>query len=172
MKENWDKCFSLVLENEGGFVNNPKDPGGMTNLGVTKQVWESWVDRDVTESEMRSLTPNIVKPLYKKNYWDKIRGDQLPLGVDYAAYDFAVNSGIGKSSRILQQIAAVPADGIIGPQSIAAILACNPDEMIDTICDTRLQFLKNLPTWATFGRGWQSRVDSVKATALQMAKAG
>ena len=170
MKENWDKCFQLVLKSEGGYVNNPKDPGGMTNLGVTKRVWEEYVGREVDEAEMRALTPDLVKPLYKKNYWDKIRGDDLPDGVDYAAYDLAVNSGTGRAAKYLQQIAAVPADGVIGPKSMEAIKACPADEMVDALCDMRLDFLQKLPTWGTFGKGWGRRVEEVKATALQMAK--
>jgi len=171
MNENWEKSFQMVLKHEGGYVNNPKDPGGMTNLGVTKKVWEEFVGREVDESEMRALTPDVVKPLYKKNYWDKIKGDQLPSGVDYAAYDLAVNSGTGRAVKYLQQIAGVHADGVIGPQSMEAILACDPVQTVDAICDMRLDFLQKLPTWSTFGKGWGRRVEEVKAIGLQMAKA-
>jgi len=168
---NWEKAFQAVLKHEGGFVNHPKDPGGMTNLGVTKKVWEEFVGREVDESEMRALTPDVVKPLYKKNYWDKIKGDQLPSGVDYAAYDLAVNSGTGRAAKYLQRIAGVPDDGVIGPKSMEAILACDPVETVDAICDMRLDFLQKLPTWGTFGKGWGRRVEEVKSIGLQMAKA-
>jgi len=168
MKENWETAFQMVLNHEGGFVNNPKDPGGMTNLGVTKKVWEEFVGREVDEREMRALTPDAVKPLYKKNYWDKIKGDQLPSGVDYAAYDLAVNSGVGRAAKYLQQIAGVPADGLIGPQSIEAINACPAEEVVDALCDMRLDFLKRLPTWNTFGKGWERRVVEVKQKASTM----
>jgi len=168
MKENWETAFQMVLNHEGGFVNNPKDPGGMTNLGVTKRVWEEFVGREVDEREMRALTPDAVKPLYKKNYWDKIKGDQLPSGVDYAAYDLAVNSGVGRAAKYLQQIAGVPADGLIGPQSIEAINACPAEEVVDALCDMRLDFLKRLPTWNTFGKGWERRVVEVKQKASTM----
>jgi len=169
--ENWEKAFQAVLKHEGGFVNHPKDPGGMTNLGVTKKVWEEFVGREVDEREMRALTPDVVKPLYKKNYWDKIKGDQLPSGVDYAAYDLAVNSGTGRAAKYLQRIAGVPDDGVIGPKSMDAILACDPVETVDAICDMRLDFLQRLPTWGTFGKGWGRRVEEVKAIGTQMAKA-
>jgi lysozyme family protein len=171
MKDNWEKAFQAVLKHEGGFVNHPKDPGGMTNLGVTKKVWEEFVGREVDEAEMRALTPDVVKPLYKKNYWDKIKGDQLPSGVDYAAYDLAVNSGTGRAAKYLQRIAGVPDDGVIGPKSMEAILACDPIETVDAICDMRLDFLQRLPTWGTFGKGWGRRVEEVKSIGLQMAKA-
>lgn len=169
--ENWEKAFQAVLKHEGGFVNHPKDPGGMTNLGVTKKVWEEFVGREVDEREMRALTPDVVKPLYKKNYWDKIKGDQLPSGVDYAAYDLAVNSGTGRAAKYLQRIAGVPDDGVIGPKSMEAILSCDPEQTVDAICDMRLDFLQRLPTWNTFGKGWGRRVEEVKAIGLQMAKA-
>ena len=169
MKENWENAFAAVLTHEGGYVNHPKDPGGRTNLGVTQRAWEEYVDRDVTEAEMRALTPEIVKPFYKTKYWDKIRGDELPSGVDYAAYDLAVNSGVGRAAKYLQQIAGVPADGIIGPKSMEAILSCNPEETVDALCDMRLDFLQRLPTWDTFGKGWERRVEEVKAKASAMA---
>lgn len=169
MQENWEKCFAMVLKHEGGFVDHPKDPGGMTNLGVTRANWEAYLNRRVTEAEMRSLTPDVVKPFYKKNYWDKIKGDQLPSGVDYAAYDLAVNSGTARAAKFLQQIAGVPVDGVIGPRSLEAIKACNPEETIDAFCDMRLDFLKGLSTFGTFGKGWTIRVSDVKAKATEMA---
>ena len=169
MKENWDACFEMVLKHEGGFVNHPKDPGGMTNLGVTKANWERYLNRDVSEADMRALTPESVKPFYKAMYWDKIKGDQLPSGIDYAAYDLAVNSGTSRASKYLQEIAGVIADGVIGPKSLEAIQACDAKETADMICDMRMDFLKGLSTFETFGKGWSSRVEDVKAKAMSMA---
>jgi len=169
MKENWDESFEAVLKHEGGFVNHPKDPGGMTNLGVTRRNWEVYLNRSVTEAEMRALTPDIVKPFYKSQYWDKIKGDELPAGVDYAAYDLAVNSGTGKAAKFLQEIAGVTADGAIGPKSLEAIKSCDPEQTIDALCDMRLDFLKRLSTFETFGKGWSIRVADVKDKATGMA---
>jgi len=169
MKENWDACFAMVLKHEGGFVNHPKDPGGMTNLGVTRTNWELYLDHDVTEAGMRALTPEMVKPFYKKNYWDRIRGDELPSGVDYAAYDLAVNSGTGRAAKYLQQIAGVTADGVIGPQSLKAIQKCDAEDVVDEICNMRMTFLKGLGTFETFGKGWTIRVNDVMAKATEMA---
>jgi len=168
--ENWEKCFEMVLKHEGGYVNHPKDPGGRTNLGVTQRAWEEYVGRSVDEAEMRSLTPEKVKPIYKSRYWDRIKGDDLPSGVDYAAYDLAVNSGVGRAAKYLQSIAGVPSDGIIGPKSLAAIKDCPADEMVDAMCGMRLEFLKALPTWDTFGKGWGRRVAEVEEKATEMAK--
>ena len=169
MQDNWDKSFEMVLVHEGGYVNDPRDPGGRTNLGVTQRAWEAYLNRSVTEAEMRGLTPAAVKPFYKTMYWDKIKGDQLPNGVDYAAYDLAVNSGTGRAAKYLQQIAGVTADGVIGPKSIEAIKACDPEQTVQALCDMRLDFLKRLPTFETFGKGWSRRVAEVKEKASGMA---
>jgi lysozyme family protein len=168
MKDNWDACFAMVLKHEGGFVNHPKDPGGMTNLGVTRTNWELYLDHDVTEADMRALTPEMVKPFYKKNYWDRIRGDELPSGVDYAAYDLAVNSGTSRAAKYLQQIAGVTVDGVIGPQSLKAIQKCDAEDVVDEVCNMRMDFLKNLGTFETFGKGWTIRVNDVKAKATEL----
>jgi lysozyme family protein len=169
VKENFDKCFELVLEDEGGYVNDPRDPGGRTNMGVTQRAWESYLNRSVTETEMRTLTPENVKPFYKAMYWDKLKGDQLPAGVDYAAYDLAVNSGVSRAAKWLQEIAGVAVDGIIGPKSLEAIRACDAEEVVDVICDMRLEFLQRLSTFGTFGKGWSRRVAEVKEKATSMA---
>lgn len=169
MKDNFDACFDLMIKHEGGFVNHPKDPGGMTNLGVTKRVWEEYTGKTATEAEMRSLTKDKVKPLYRKNYWDKVRGDDLPKGVDYAVFDFAVNSGPGRSARTLQRVLEVKQDGEIGPKTLAKVFDANPRELVQDICEQRMRFLQSLPTWATFGRGWKRRVEEVEDIAFKMA---
>lgn len=172
MKENWDECFAMVIKSEGGFVNHPKDPGGMTNLGVTRSAWQAYLNRDVTEAEMRALTKDDVKPFYKSLYWDRIKGDSLPAGVDYAAYDLAVNSGPHRAAKYMQEIAGVTSDGMIGPKSLEAIQSCNATEVADAICDMRMDFLKGLSTFDTFGNGWTDRVNKVRAKATGMADAG
>lgn len=169
MKENWDKCFELVLNHEGGYVNHPRDPGGRTNLGVTQRSWEAYIDRSVTEAEMRTLTPEMVKPFYKSRYWDKVRGDELPAGVDYAVYDLAVNSGPTRAVKYLQQVVGVPADGIIGRKTMAAVMDAPADEVVDAICGRRVDFLRNLPTFDVFGKGWMRRVTEVERVAKGMA---
>jgi len=169
MKENWDKSFNMVLVHEGGYVNDPRDPGGRTNMGVTQRAWESYLNRSVTEAEIRGLTREVIKPFYKAMYWDKLKGDQLPAGVDYAAYDLAVNSGVGRAAKYLQEIAGVVVDGAIGPKSMEAIAACDPQEMVDALCGMRLEFLQRLPTFGTYGKGWSIRVAEVKEKATSMA---
>jgi lysozyme family protein len=168
VKDNFEQCLAFVLKSEGGYVNNPRDPGGRTNLGVTQKVWEAWVGRPVTEDEMKALGPEDVAPLYKKEYWDKINGDALPLGVDYGVFDMAVNSGVSRAIKTLQQVLGVSQDGQLGPASLAALEASNPREVATAVCEARLAFLQSLPTYDTFGKGWSRRVAEVEADAFKM----
>lgn len=168
MKENFLDALAAVLHHEGGYVNHPSDPGGMTNLGCTKRVWEEWVGHPVDEKAMRALTPGDVAPLYKTKFWDKIKGDDLPAGVDYAVFDAAINSGPGRAAKWLQQAVGVTADGAIGPGTLKAVADMPASELVDKYQEIRLEFLQALPTWATFGKGWGRRVTEVKDAALKM----
>jgi len=169
MNANFPKALAAVLVHEGGYVNNPKDPGGMTNLGCTKTVWEEHCGHPVDEKAMRALTPADVGPLYKNKYWDKIKGDALPAGVDYVVFDAAINSGPGRAAKWLQACVNVYADGIIGDKTIQAVLNKDAKELINDYCAYRLAYLKMLQTWQTFGKGWERRVKEVNATALSMS---
>jgi lysozyme family protein len=168
MKENFDAALAAVLHHEGGYVNHPADPGGMTNLGVTRRVWQEWVGREVSEQEMRSLTPEQVGPMYKEKYWDKIKGDDLPAGVDYVVFDAAINSGPGRAAKWLQECVGATPDGAIGPATLRAVADADPEELIARYQERRRDFLQSLNTWPTFGKGWGRRVDEVASAAQQM----
>lgn len=168
MKDNFDACLKKVLAHEGGFVNHPKDPGGMTNLGVTKRVWEEWVGHEVDEKEMRSLTPEKIAPMYRKKYWDAVQGDDLPAGVDYVLFDMAVNAGPGRATKLLQTAIGTTPDGKIGPKTMAAINQMDAAEIVRRFTEEREAFYKSLPTFATFGKGWLRRTDEAKDAALTM----
>ena len=168
MKENFENALAAVLHHEGGFVNHPSDPGGMTNLGCTKKVWEEFVGHPVDEKAMRALTPADVGPLYKRNYWDKVHGDDLPTGVDYVVFDAAINSGPGRAAKWLQEVVGAAADGAIGKGTLAAVAAHDPSEVVELYQAKRLKFLQALPTWATFGKGWGRRVAEVETAAESM----
>jgi lysozyme family protein len=168
MKENFDSALKAILHHEGGYVNHPADPGGMTNLGVTKRVWEEWVGHEVDEKTMRALTPEIVSPMYRAKYWDKIKGDDLPAGVDYIVFDAAINSGPGRAAKWLQQTVGAIPDGMIGPGTLGKVAAVPADDLVEKYQQTRLEFLRSLPTWSTFGRGWGRRVQDVQVTAAKM----
>ena len=168
MNNNWDICFERLIKHEGGYSNHSSDPGGRTNLGITQSVWENWVDRPVTEEEMKALTKDMVKPLYKDLYWERVKGDKLPSGVDYCVFDAAVNSGVRRASQWLQSALGVTADGSIGPQTLAIASVTSPATIITNFSAQRLKFLQGLSTWPTFGKGWERRVNEVKAAALSM----
>ena len=170
MQSNFETCLKLMLAHEGGFVNHPQDPGGMTNLGVTKRVWEEWTGHEVDEKQMRALTPDAVAPLYKRKYWDACRADELLDGVDYAVFDVAVNSGVGRAVKLLQSCVGATPDGGFGSITMALTKKAeqDPARLIELYCAKRLEFLQSLKTFETFGRGWSRRVQEVKDKALGM----
>jgi len=169
-QSNFETCLALMLAHEGGFVNHPQDPGGMTNLGVTKRVWEEWVGHEVDEKQMRALTPETVAPLYKRKYWDAVRADDLVDGLDYCVFDVAVNSGPGRAIKFLQSCVGTTPDGGFGPATMAAVKKSeeDPTRLIEMYCAKRLEFLQSLKTFETFGKGWSRRVQEVKDKALKM----
>lgn len=169
MNANFQSALDHVLKSEGGFVNHKLDPGGMTNLGCTKAVWEEYVGHPVSEADMRALTPELVAPLYKRKYWDKVAGDDLPSGLDYAVFDAAINSGPGRAAKWLQEVVEVTVDGAIGKGTLAAVAAMDTQNLIAQYNDKRLQFLEALPTFATFGKGWTRRVSEVQSAASKLA---
>ena len=168
MRENFDKCLKMLLKHEGGFVNHPKDPGGMTNLGVTKKVYEKWVGRDVTEQEMRDLSVEQVAPIYKKNYWDRCKCDDLPSGADWSVFDWAVNSGTGRASKAVQKICGAEPDGVIGPKTLALLDKIDNELIIEDMYKIRQNFYESLNTFDTFGKGWTRRNKETLETAKEM----
>jgi len=168
MQSNFNRSLLLLLQHEGGYVNHPSDPGGMTNLGVTAKVWESWVGHPVDEKQMKALTSDDVAPLYKRKYWDACRADELVSGLDYAVFDCAVNSGVGRAVKLLQGCVGVTVDGGIGPATMAAVNKTDPISLIEDFSNARLNFLQALNTWSTFGKGWERRVNEVEAESLRM----
>lgn len=172
MRSNFDRCLAEVLIHEGGFVDHPRDPGGMTNLGVTKAVYEEWIGYPVTESVMRKLTVGNVKALYKQRYWDVVKCDDLPTGLDMCVFDFAVNAGPKRAARYLQLMVGGIADGDVGPKTLASVAEYvkkhGPATAILRYQDLRRAYYPRLDTYPTFGRGWMRRVDKVEQFAVQM----
>ena len=170
MKSTFDLAMRLLLRHEGGFVNHPKDPGGMTNLGVTKAVWDAHTGKSASEADMRALTQKDVQPVYKARFWDAIHGDALPHGVDYCLFDCAVNSGPSRATKLAQYVLHQKVDGSLGKNTLAAIQKADPVEFIEDYSQRRLDFLKSLPTWETFGKGWGKRVSEVELEAKVFAR--
>ncbi len=168
---NYNECLKIILMHEGGYVNHPKDPGGETNLGVTKRVYEEWGGT----KEMKDLTIEDVEPIYKKNYWDKIKGDDLPDGLDLCVFDFGVNAGPGRAAKFLQKLLGVTQDGGIGPQTLGALQSAIGEdkvtqtrEMIEKYQSMRQEYYEGLSTFNTFGKGWTRRVDETTHEAISM----
>lgn len=171
MAESFDHCLKIILHHEGGYVNHPKDPGGETNLGVTKRVYEEWGGT----KEMRDLTVEDVAPIYEKNYWGRLKCDKLPIGLDLCVFDFGVNAGTGRAAKYLQRMIGASADGAIGPNTLSKVREFVSTEGLDAaIMDyqsARQKYYESLSTFETFGRGWTRRVDETSKEAQAMTKA-
>lgn len=168
MKENFLKVMPWVFSEEGGYVDHPKDPGGATNLGITHRTLSAWRGKKVTKQDVKNLTKKEAQEIYRSEYWNPIRGDQLPSGLDYAVFDYAINSGPARAVKDLQRILGVTQDGIIGAQTLAAIKSQNIETLVNKYMDRRLAFLKSLSGWKTFGKGWSARVSRVRAKSLNL----
>lgn len=168
----FENALRVILKHEGGYVDHPQDPGGATNLGVTKATWEAWVGHSVTKDAIKALTVADVAPVYRKNYWDACRCDDLHPALALCVFDFAVNAGPGRAVRYLQQTVGAPQDGKIGPLTIAAadhLITDNGAEfVIKRYCDNRRAYYRKLSTFATFGKGWLRRVDETEAEARKL----
>lgn len=169
MKENYERCLAEVLEQEGGYSNDPGDPGGPTKYGIT--IWDArmYWRHGATAADVRSMPLDIAKQIYHAKYWNAISGDDLPGGVDLAVFDYGVNSGIHRAAMVLQRLAGVVDDGKIGPLTLAAVATKHPADLVVAMCTERLHFLQHLSTWRLFGRGWGRRVQEVKTLGLTLA---
>jgi lysozyme family protein len=167
---NFDRALAAVLKHEGGYADHPRDPGGATNLGVTRATLARWRGRPVSKAEVRALTRAEAAKIYRALYWDEIAGDALPDGLDLAVFDYCVNSGPGRAARALQAVAGTRGDGRIGKITLACVALRDPEHLIIAYCRKRLTFLERLRTFAVFGRGWRRRVDETQALALEMAR--
>ena len=170
MAESFDHCLKIILHHEGGYVNHPKDPGGETNLGVTKRVYEEWGGT----KEMRDLTVEDVAPIYEKNYWGRLKCDKLPMGLDLCVFDFGVNAGTGRAAKYLQRMIGAYADGAIGPNTLSKVREFVSSEGLDAAIQdyqaARQKYYESLSTFETFGRGWTRRVDETTKEATSMIK--
>lgn len=167
MEANFFKSLDLVLKHEGGFVDHPEDPGGATNKGVTHQTYSEWLGRPLEDvDELKSIPDEHVQLIYKQKYWDKVKADDLPNGVDYCVFDWAVNSGPSRAAKALQKAAIVKSDGIIGPRTLLAVQEARADELIEIVSHEREEFYRSLKTFGTFGRGWLRRNEETRDEAL------
>lgn len=178
MKSNFDLWLSEVLKHEGGFVDHPKDPGGATNKGITIGTLKRLKidvdgDGDSDLADLKKLRHSDVARVYRLFYWDAVRGDLLPSGLDFCVADFAVNSGVSRAVQHLQRALGVTADGDLGPRTMAALEGADVARLINKVCDSRLAFMKQARhrvtkelLWPQFKNGWSRRVAEVRALSL------
>lgn len=169
--KNYDAALKKVLAHEGGYTNHQSDPGGPTNFGITINDYRRYIKANGTADDVRKMKLADAAKIYRARYWDIQHCDEMPSGVDYAMFDYGVNSGVGRSQKVLQRILKVQVDGIIGAKTLAALKAQDPQFIILAICKERLGFLRALRTWPVFGKGWGRRVTEVQDAALKMLRA-
>lgn len=170
---NFDSCLALVLGAEGGFSNDARDRGGATNFGITIGTLTDWrrsraPDATVTIDDVRALTLDEAKEIYRSRYWNVLRCEDLPPGVDLLVFDFGVNAGTGRSARVLQQVLGVEQDGSIGPVTLNGLNTCPADKIIRDFSACRLDFYRGLDDFRVFGAGWTNRTNSMLEAAMRM----
>jgi lysozyme family protein len=154
MKNNYDVALKEVLKSEGGYSNNPHDPGGPTKYGITIYDYRAYINKNGNANDVKNLTLDQAATIYKTKYWDKVNGDTLPNGVDYCVFDYGVNSGVGRANKVYNKLVTSYTDA---------------NKLIDAICDERLSFLKGLRTWPYFRKGWTARVAAVRSLSHRLA---
>src|SRR4051794_4659272 len=168
----YDDALRRLLVHEGGYSNHPSDAGGPTNFGITLADYRAYVKPNATADDVRNMTADDAKRIYRKRYWDAQRCDELPAGVDYSMFDYGVNSGIGRSGKVLRRGVGLPdKTSTVTHPLLAHAGVRDPKVLLAAVCDERLAFLKSLKTWPVFGRGWATRVAEVKAVSLAFAGA-
>jgi lysozyme family protein len=166
------QALQKVLVEEGGYSNNPHDPGGATDHGIIQTEYNHYrVQHGMPMQNVQSITDSEVSDIYLHSYWLASRCDLLPPGVSLVVFDGAVNSGVHESALWLQRAVGATADGIIGPKTIAAANSQDRDTLIDALCDERLHMLEGLANWRYFGHGWGARVERLRANAKAMVNA-
>jgi len=173
MQNNFNNCLDLVLKSEGGWTGSQGlkgDPGGETNLGVTKAVWEEYVGHPV--ETLKNLTKEDVAPLYEQKYWRATYCEVLPRGLDLLVFSMGVNGGPGRAVKLLQQAIGCVPDGVIGPTTMGLLKSSNIIDLITKYSDARRSYYESLKTFPIFGKGWLARVDKEQAQAIDMVKNG
>ena len=169
-RQNFDVVMRYILKFEGGYVNDPHDPGGETNYGITQRTYDAWNRRKGRgKKSVRDITKAEAVEIYREQYAGNVRFDDLPAGVDFAVLDFAINSGEKNAVPILQRLLGVRQDGRIGVQTLDAVSGWDAAELVQKLCDARLAFVRRLNTWKRYGRGWSSRIKQVRDVATAMA---
>lgn len=167
MKDNFSHALEHILKYEGGYVDHPLDPGGATNLGVTRNVLARFRGRKVSKDEVRALSKHEAAEIYRRLYWQPCQCDVLPAGVDMAVFDCAVNQGVSRAIKFLQKAAGVTTDGVIGPVTLGAVAKSGAEKILNEFMARRMRHYGSLKRlFQTFGLGWARRLMATHAHAL------
>lgn len=174
MRSNFDACLKIIFEKEGGYVNNPHDPGGHTNMGITLYTLSDYRKQECRPEDIKNLTKEEAGAIYREMYWDPLACDDLPLGVDLSVFDMGVNAGVLRGAKILQKIVGANPDGIIGSKTLLAVNEyCKLHgsvKLIESYRDSRMNFYKTLDSYSIFGGGWTNRANSVFIESISMSQ--
>lgn len=172
---NWERAAEEILGHEGGLSLDRNDPGNWTGRrvgnGTLKGTKYGISAASYPWEDIKNLTLERARALYRRDYWSEVSGDALPSGIDLVVFDLAVNGGVGRAKAMLQRALVVPVDGKIGPVTLYAAENTDPALVIDRICDARLAEMKTFATWPRFGKGWTTRVNNIRSTAKAWANA-
>lgn len=170
MKNNYENCLKSVLLSEGGYVNDPHDPGGPTNMGITLRTYRKHYGMRKTRYNLKRITFQEVAYIYRISYWNTCKCDILPYGVDLITFDSSVHSGPFKAIKWLQAAVGVKQDGIIGPITMEAIIKTPAARIVRKMLPNRLRFLEKLRGWWRYGIGWRRRINRLESQSLMMIK--
>jgi len=172
MADAFDTCLAFTLRAEGGYVDDPVDPGGATNMGITLATFRQWSDdAELGPPQIQDMTERTARAIYRSLYWNPLRADALPAGVDLSVFDMGVNAGIWRSARLLQRaigFTGEEVDGCIGPETLGAAAKCDPRSLVNDLADHQTAYYRSLPDFPTFGAGWLNRTDARRSAALAM----
>jgi lysozyme family protein len=159
---NFETIVKLIIKHEGGYVDHPSDPGGETKYGISKRAYP--------DVDIKNLTEEDAIEIYRKDYWDRIKGDLLPVPIGILILDWAVNSGVSRAVKALQTAVGADADGILGSRTVAAVTEAynaSPRDVCNAITHLRQQFVRNILTYNTFGKGWERRIKETHDFAME-----
>jgi len=172
MADAFDTCLAFTLRAEGGYVDDPADPGGATNMGITLATFRQWSDdAELGPAQVQDMTERTARAIYRSLYWNPLRADALPAGVDLSVFDMGVNAGIWGSARLLQRAIGFTGDevdGCIGPETLGTAATCDPRALVNDLADRQAAYYRSLSDFPTFGAGWLNRTDARRSAALAM----
>jgi len=170
MQSNFSKCLAFTLKQEGGWSDNPRDPGGATMRGVTLATFSEWLGRQATKEELKAISDQQVQSIYKTKYWDTCKCDDLPAGIDLVVFDFSVNAGPSRAAKTLQGVCGIARDGLVGPMTLKALKEYSPTSVISDYNIARRDFYRGLASFQDFGKGWLRRVTDCDVEARNMVR--